>query len=218
MFAEVARAVAGRDVHASGKRHGEMGEIPADAAAFLVALRRGAVPSGMVVAEFNAVVGVVADRLRSLPSAPDASEERPGEVRKLLGVAVATCQQEGEDVTRQRRNVPLRRGRANLIRQAAILDDELAADFEQSRRCDEAGTDVAIRIEVVPRVHGGRKLHRLIAENVPVSRGMGGQHEHHGNRVWTLKGDVVTCPNFHKNLLILLRGESANSEVRSEVK
>src|ERR1700730_1554462 len=61
--AEVARAVAGRDVHASGKRHGKMGEIRADAAAFLVALRRGAVPPGMVVAEFNAVVGVVADGL-----------------------------------------------------------------------------------------------------------------------------------------------------------
>src|ERR1700733_11455386 len=136
--AEVARAVAGRDVHASGKRHGKMGKIPADAAAFLVALRRGAVTPGMVVAEFNAVVGVVADRLRSLPSAPVAAEERPGEVRKLLGVAVATCQQEGEDVTRQRRYVPLMRGRANLIRQAAILDDELAADFEQSRRCDAA--------------------------------------------------------------------------------
>jgi len=122
-----------------------MGEIPADAAAFLVALRRGAVPPGMVVAEFDAVVGVVADRLRSLPSAPDAAEERPGEVRKLLGVAVATCQQEGEDVTRQRRYVPLMRGRANLIRQAAILDDELAADFEQSRRCDEAGILTAER-------------------------------------------------------------------------
>src|ERR1700723_880579 len=108
------------------------------------------------------------------------------------------------------------RGRANLIRQAAILDNELAADFEQSRRCDEAGTDVAIRIEVVPRVHGGRKMYCLFPLNVAVSRGVGGQHEHHGNRVWTLKGDVVACPNFHKNLLILLLGESANNEVRSE--
>src|ERR1700732_4691234 len=155
--AEVARAVAGRDVHASGKRHGKMGEIPADAAAFLVALRRGAVPPGMVVAEFNAAVGVVADRLRPLPASLDAAEERPSQVRKLLGVAVATCQQEREDVPRQRRYVPLMRGRANLIRQAAILDDELAADFEQSRGYDEPGADVAIRIEVVPRVYGGGK-------------------------------------------------------------
>src|ERR1700761_3773826 len=168
--AEVARAVAGRDVHASGKRHGKMGEIPADAAPFLVALRRGAVPPGMVVAEFNAVVGVVADRLRPLPASLDAAEERPGQVRKLLGVAVATCQQKWEDVTRQRRYVPLMRGRAHLIRQAAILDDELAADFEQSRRCDETGADVAIRIEEVPRVHGRRTLHGLIAENVAVAR------------------------------------------------
>src|ERR1700721_3123956 len=107
--------------------------------ALLVAFRRGAVPPGMVVAELAAVEGVVADRLRPLPASLDAAEERPGEVRKLLGVAVATCQQEGEDVTRQRRYVPLMCGWANLIRQAAIVDDELAADFEQSRRCDEAG-------------------------------------------------------------------------------
>ena len=57
-----------------------MGEVPANAAAFLVALRGGAVPAGMVVAEFNAVVGVIADRLRPLPASLDASEERPGQV------------------------------------------------------------------------------------------------------------------------------------------
>src|SRR5258708_30028513 len=77
--AEVARAVAGRDVHATGQRRGKMGEVPADAAAFLMTLRRGAVPPRVVVAEFDAVGGVVADRLRSLPSASDAAEERPGE-------------------------------------------------------------------------------------------------------------------------------------------
>ena len=74
-----------------------MGEIPANAAAFLVTFRCGAVCPGMVVAEFNAVVGVVADRLRPLPASLDAAEERPGEVRKLLSVAVATCQQKRED-------------------------------------------------------------------------------------------------------------------------
>ena len=58
--AEVARAVAGRDVHASGKRHGKMGEIPA---------------------------GVVADRLRPLPAALDTAEELPGEVFKSFSVS-----------------------------------------------------------------------------------------------------------------------------------
>jgi len=39
------------------------------------------------------------------------------------------------------------RGRAHLIREAAGLDDKLAADFEQSRRGDQPGADVAIRIK-----------------------------------------------------------------------
>jgi hypothetical protein len=74
--AEVARAVAGRDVHATGQRHSKMGEVPADAAAFLMTLRRGAVPARVMVAEFDAVVGVVTDRLRSLPTALESYNPR----------------------------------------------------------------------------------------------------------------------------------------------
>jgi hypothetical protein len=82
--AEVARALAGRNVHATGQRHSKMGEVPADAAAFLMSLRCGAVPSRVMVAEFDAVVGAVTDRLRSLPATLDTAKERPGQVRKPL--------------------------------------------------------------------------------------------------------------------------------------
>jgi len=57
-----------------------------------------------------------------------------------------------------------------------------------------------LRIEKVPRLHAGRKVHRLVA-NVAVARWVRGEHKHHRNRVGTLKSDVVACPNFHKNLL-----------------
>jgi hypothetical protein len=68
-----------------------MGEIPADAATFLVSLRGGAVPACVMVAELDdAVVSVVTDRLRSLPAALDAVKERPRQVRKLLGIEIPT--------------------------------------------------------------------------------------------------------------------------------
>src|ERR1700743_2801871 len=85
--AEVARAVAGRDVHASGKRHGQMGEVPADAATFLMALRGGTGAPRVMVAEVDAVMGIVTDCLRSLPASLDGTEERPGQVREFFGVA-----------------------------------------------------------------------------------------------------------------------------------
>jgi hypothetical protein len=97
-----------------------------------------------MVAEFESVVSVVTDSLRSLPPALDASKQRPSQVRQLFGVAVTTCQQVGEDVTGQIGYVPLSGRRAHLIRQAAVLDDKIAANFEQFRWGDKPGADVAV--------------------------------------------------------------------------
>src|SRR5580658_10059645 len=116
-----------------------MGEVAAYAAALLVSLGRSAILAGMMVSELDALVRVVANRLRPLPAAVDASKQRPGKVRELFGVAVAARQQERQDFAGQRADVPLLRRRAHLIRQAAILDDKLAADFQQARWGDKPG-------------------------------------------------------------------------------
>ena len=102
------------------------------------------------------------------------SLERPCQGRELFGVAVATSQEKGKNVTGQFGYVPLLRRWAYLIRQSAVLHNELAADFEQSGWGYEPGADVAIRIEIVARFDAGRKLHQLIAENVPIARRVGG--------------------------------------------
>jgi hypothetical protein len=52
-----------------------MGEVPADATTFLLPLRGCTIAPRVMVAELDAVVSVVADRLRPLPAATDASEE-----------------------------------------------------------------------------------------------------------------------------------------------
>jgi hypothetical protein len=114
---EISRAVARRDVHASGKRNCEMSEVPTNTASFLVPLGGGAVTSCMMVTEFNAVVGVIANSLRSLPSHLDTSKERPRKIQELFSVAVATGQQEVQRLRGQRTYVPLARCRAHLIRQ-----------------------------------------------------------------------------------------------------
>lgn len=120
---------------------GKMGEIPADAAAFFVAFRGGAVSACVMVAEFDAVMNVVTNRLRSLPAALDA-KERPRQVRQFFGVAVATGQHEGKNVTGQFGYVPLLCRRAHPIWHPAVLDDKLAADFEQAGWGDKPGADM----------------------------------------------------------------------------
>ena len=84
------------------KVDGEMGEVAADAACAPCrpsqAVRVGA---GVLVAEGDAVVDVVADRLDPRPARRRIAEQRPGGVREPVGVAVAAAQQEDEHVVGQ---------------------------------------------------------------------------------------------------------------------
>ena len=113
---EVTRAVARRDVHATRQGDCQMGEVSAYATTFVVPLRGGAVTSGMVIAEIDAAMSIIANRLCPLPATLDASKQRPCKVRELFGVAVATRQQERQSFTWQRANAPLLRGRTDLVR------------------------------------------------------------------------------------------------------
>jgi hypothetical protein len=84
---------------------------------------------------------------------------------------------------------------------AVVLDNEVTTNFEQAWRGDKSCADIAVRIEIIPCVYTRREMHRLIAENITIARGMGGEHQHHRNRMRALKCDVVACPDLHKNLL-----------------
>jgi hypothetical protein len=153
-----------------------------------------------MVAKFNAVVSVIANGLRSLPTTLNAPKERPSQIGKLFSVAIAAGQKERQSLTWQSTYVPLLRSRAHFIRPAIVLNDKFATDFKQPGRGNEPGAYVAKWIEIVTRRDAGRKMHRLVAENVPVPRWVGGEHQHHRNCVGTLKSDVVACPDMHKNL------------------
>jgi hypothetical protein len=52
-----------------------MSEVPTNATAVLVSLGSGAIASRVMIAEFDAVVSVVANRLRTLPTTLDASKK-----------------------------------------------------------------------------------------------------------------------------------------------
>src|SRR4029077_11886448 len=73
--AEVARAIARRDIHAAAQRHRQMRKITAHADAFFVAFPGRAVAPRMVITETDPLVDVVANRLHTLPARSHGPKE-----------------------------------------------------------------------------------------------------------------------------------------------
>ena len=126
---EIARAVAGGNIHAATQRHSKVGKVPADADALGMSFGRGAVAPGMVVTKFDMVMHVVADRLHALPAPINAAELGPCEVGKFFRIAVAAPQQIQQRFVGQGGHIPLRRIRHDLVWQAAVSDDEVIANL-----------------------------------------------------------------------------------------
>src|SRR4029450_4528642 len=75
--AEIAGAIARRDIHAAAERDGKMREVAADAAPLGMAFGGRAVTARMMVAEFDAPMHIVADRLHALPATLGVAAQRP---------------------------------------------------------------------------------------------------------------------------------------------
>src|SRR3984957_14021063 len=74
---KVTRAIPRRDVHASRQGHCKMREVPTNAPALLVPRGSDAIAARVMIGEFDSVVSVVANRLRTFPSSANTSKERP---------------------------------------------------------------------------------------------------------------------------------------------
>ncbi len=90
-LAQIAGAVAGRDVHATAKRDRQMREIAADTVPPGQRLRRRARRVGLHVVERDGCVHEVADRLHPRPARRRALEQAPRLVRQDIRVAVAAA-------------------------------------------------------------------------------------------------------------------------------
>ena len=106
----------------------------------------------MLVAEGDAVVDVVADRLHARPAGRRAAEQRPGGVGKPVGVAVAAAQQEDEHVVRQVLDRVLLGVRHDRVGQAGVADQEVRRDRQPPLGRHDARADVAEAVAVVARL------------------------------------------------------------------
>ena len=95
-IAQIAGAVARRNIHAAAEGDGEMRVVAADAGPFVESLRGAAGGAGVLVVEGNMVMNVIADCLHARVAWSRAAEELPGRLRQQIGLAIAAAQQEHE--------------------------------------------------------------------------------------------------------------------------
>lgn len=120
----------------------------------------------MVIAELNAIMNVIANGLYASPAVGHRPEERPCEVRKLLRVAVSAAVEKRQDVVRQILHFPLPRAGSDLVRLAAVAEEEVGADFKSSRGREKARPDVAERVEALPGFDARAQLYALRGQKV----------------------------------------------------
>jgi len=65
----------------------------------------------------------------------------------LAGPTVLSAVKEREDIVRQVLDCPLLCAGSDLVRQAAVANQQVGADFKTSCGCEKAGPDIAERVE-----------------------------------------------------------------------
>src|ERR1700761_8738046 len=128
-----------------------MREIAAHAALLAMAFGCRAIAARMMVTKLDALMGVVTNGLGSLPSVRNPTKQRPSKIRQLLCVAIAARQEERQCSIRKCRHIPLPCIRTYDVRQPAIVNNKLVADFKQSRRRHKPCANIAKRVKIIPR-------------------------------------------------------------------
>ncbi len=98
-----------------------MGIIPADAGAIAICFPCRPARAGVFVTKGDALVNVIADCLNAGPSGRRRTEQRPCDVGKPVGFAVAAAQQEHQGIVGEIRHRMLLRLDGDPVRHAIIL-------------------------------------------------------------------------------------------------
>src|SRR6266480_4638819 len=94
--AEIAGAIACRNVHAATERDGEVRVVATHTLAFIERLPGGFGRARMLVAESDVAMDEIADRLDARPPGWRLPEEIPGHLGQAVGLAVATAEEKDQ--------------------------------------------------------------------------------------------------------------------------
>ena len=125
-----------------------MRKIAADAGALLVDVMRRLHVVRMLVAEGDVVVHEIDDGLHPRPAGRCVTEQGPGDVGELVGLAIAARHQVLQHFIRQLVDRQLLRGRHHHVGQPGIAHQRVAAQRDAAGGRDEAAADIAEAVAV----------------------------------------------------------------------
>ena len=195
--AEIAGAVARRDVHAAAEGQREMRKIAADAGALLVDVMRRLHVMGVLVAESDVVVHEVDDGLHARPAERRVGEQRPGDIGELVGFAIAARHQILQHIVGQLIDRQLLRGRHQRIRQTGIAHQRVAPQRDAPGGRHQAAADIAKAVAVEADRHVGLGRDPLGADDIGKARRMDREHDHHRRRLHGRIGNLEADPDLH---------------------
>src|ERR1700692_3094 len=120
-----------------------MGEIPAHAPAFGMGVPCRLGRACMLIAELDAIVNVIADRLHQMPTSANISELRPCDIDEAVGLAISAAEEENERVHRQVRERMLLCVRRHLIRLAVVSHHEVRGHAHATSRSMDDMAEIA---------------------------------------------------------------------------
>ena len=180
-----------------------MGEVAANAAPFAVRIPGGFGRAGVLVAEGDAVVDVIADRLDQRPSLGDFAELRPRDLDEAIGFAITAAHEIDQRLDRQLLQRMLLGVRRDLVRRSGVPDQKVRGQREPAFWGVDHVAGVAEAVAIP--VGGNERIepHPIRREQVGNARGMHAQRQDHGRRLRTFVGNFVAGANLHHKTLRL---------------
>ncbi len=198
-IAEIACAIARRDIHAAAKRDREVGEIAANADALAKPVGGGAAR----IRRAGSRSGCGRGRNRRWPGrAPRPSRSRCRialQAKSLddVAVAVAARQEKAQDVDRQFGHRRERRVLRRRFRLTGIADQKIAAEGDESRPGFDPRHPVIERIDIGLHRDGWARRDDVGRKKIIVARRMHIELQQHRRRRRAFERDPVACSDDH---------------------
>src|SRR5450432_230212 len=195
--AQVAGAIARRNVQAAAQGDRQVGEIAADALTFVESLPGGLGGSGELITERDVLVNEVADRLHPPPAERDVGKLVPSELGHLVGLAIAAPQEEDQRLLRQLRDGVLNGRRNDRLPLAAVVDGRVGGHPKMPRGGDQTRAPISKPISVGGRRDGRRGLHVVWSDEIRDPAVVHVQGQDHRRGLGYVVVELIAEANLH---------------------
>src|SRR5579862_8059916 len=199
--AEIAGAVARRNVHATAKCDRQMREVTADPPAFLEGLRGRFTGTRVLVTESDMLVDEIADRLNPRPAGWKSSEQVPGGLGQMVGFAISATQKKDQRFFGQVLDRMLTGAGGDFVGLAGVSNDSGAGDSDAALGSHDPGAPVSEPVAICGNRHARIGSQKIRNDYIRCARVMDVQVQNHRSGLRTFVNQLVTDSDLHTQAL-----------------